>query len=106
VGGTKRGRQAFIENFSGVSTRWTNTAFDITDRLAAPGKAALFGSFMLVSTKLGQSVTSPFAVLAHVQDGEITYFQYMEDTFATARSFRSSGTWTIEADPAGPVIQV
>jgi uncharacterized protein len=104
--GTKHGRQGFIDNFSGVSTRWTNTAFDITDRLSSPNSAAVFGSFTLVSTKLGRSVTSPFAVLAHVQDGRITYFQYMEDTFATARSFRSGGTWTIEADPRGEVLQV
>jgi hypothetical protein len=39
------------------------------------------------------------AVLAKVIDGRITYFQYMEDTFATARSFRSGGTWTIDAAP-------
>ena len=104
--GTKHGRAAFVSNFLGVSTRWTNTAFEITDTFSGPEKAALFGSFTLVSNKLNQSVTSPFAILAHVHDGLITYFLYMEDTFATARSFRSGGTWTIEADPGGEVVHV
>jgi hypothetical protein len=34
--------------------------------------------------------------------GEIIYFLFMEGTFATARTFRRAGTWTIRTDPNGP----
>jgi len=30
----------------------------------------------------------------------------MEGSFATARSFRSGGTWTISSDPDGHAIEV
>ena len=29
----------------------------------------------------------------------MTYMQFMEDTFATASSFRSGGTWKFQSDP-------
>ncbi|MER7043694.1 hypothetical protein [Streptomyces jumonjinensis] len=61
--------------------------------------AAVFGTFTLRSVRLGKAATSPFAVLSRVHDGRIAYMQYMEDTFATALTFRSGGAWTIEADP-------
>lgn len=103
--GTKHGRAAFVENFRGVTTRWTNEAFEIHTTVGEGDAVALFGSFTQRSVKLGQSVTSALAVLARVRDDRITFFQYMEDTFATAMSFRSGGSWTIDADPdaAAPI---
>jgi uncharacterized protein len=104
--GTKHGRQAFIDNFAGVRHSWTNEVFEATDVLTDGERVALFGTFTLRSVSLGKAATSPVAVLAKVADGRITYFQYMEDTFATARTFRSGGTWTIHADPTGDPIEV
>jgi ketosteroid isomerase-like protein len=104
--GTKHGRSAFIDNFTGVTTRWTREAFTITDTVEQNDKVALFGQFSLRSVTLGQAVTSALVVFAKVQAGQITYFQYMEDTFATALSFRTGGSWTIAADPTGKQIQV
>jgi uncharacterized protein len=98
--GTKQGACAFVENFKGVRSRWTNDSFEITDTVEQDGNVAIFGRFTLRSLTLGQATDSPFAVFAKVVDGRIAYFQYMEDTFATARTFRESGTWTIRADPA------
>lgn len=97
--GTKRGKDVFIDNFTGVTTRWTNEAFEITDTVEQDQKVALFGSFTQRSVTLGHAVTSALVVFATVSDDRITFFQYMEDTFATARSFREGGTWTIRADP-------
>jgi uncharacterized protein len=51
-------------------------------------------------------VTSPFAVLANVENGKVVYTQFVEDSFATARSFRSGGTRTIQSDPDGSQIAV
>lgn len=33
-----------------------------------------------------------------VENGLITYFQYMEDTYASAASFRVAGKWIIQQD--------
>jgi uncharacterized protein len=98
--GTSHGRDAFVENFTGVTTRWNNEAFEIIDTVEQDEKVALFGSFTLRSVTLGHAATSVLAVFARVADGRITFFQYMEDTFATALTFRAGGTWTIHADPA------
>jgi hypothetical protein len=51
-------------------------------------------------------VTSPFAILVRVSGGLITYLQVMEDTYATAASFRSAGSWTVHGDPAGRPVEV
>ena len=71
-----------------------------------PGKVAVFGRMKYASTVLAKTVISPFAVYAKVADGKIVYAQLMEDSFATARSFRSGGTWTISSDPDGHTIEV
>jgi hypothetical protein len=41
---------------------------------------------LLSSTVLGEVVTSPFVVLAKVEAGKVVFTQFMEDSFATARS--------------------
>jgi uncharacterized protein len=97
--GTKHGEQVFASNFRGVTTCWTNDAFEIRETIEEGEKVALFGSFTLRSTVLNKSATSAFAVFAKVRDDKIQYFQYMENTFATARSFLESGTWVFRADP-------
>jgi uncharacterized protein len=97
--GTKHGKAAFVENFRGVRKQWTLQEFTPLETLIDGENVALFGRFTLKSVTLGRVVTSPMAVLAKVTNGRITYFQYMEDTVATARSFRSGGAWTINADP-------
>lgn len=97
--GTKHGQGAFTENFTGITTRWNNEAFEITDTVEQSEQVVLFGTFTQRSVKLGQAATSALVVFAKVSGDRITFFQYMEDTFATALSFRSGGTWTIDADP-------
>ena len=105
--GTKHGRDAFVENFAGVTTCWKPEAFHVTDTVSEGERVALFGSFTLRSLNLGKAATSAFAVFAKVRDDRICYFQFMEDTFATARTFRSGGAWTIETDlNAGEPIEV
>ncbi|MQS38003.1 nuclear transport factor 2 family protein [Streptomyces katsurahamanus] len=97
--GASKGRQAFVYTFTNVMTRWNLEGFEYTDTLGDDRGAAVFGTFTLRSVRLGKAATSPFAVVSRVHDGRITYMQYMEDTFATALTFRSGGAWTIEADP-------
>ena len=62
---------------------------------------AVFGTFTYKSNTLRKVATSPFSILAKVKNGKIVYFQFMEDTFATAATFRVSGHWRIHSDPKG-----
>lgn len=66
----------------------------------------VFGRFTYESTVLSKSVTSPFSVFAKVRNGRCTYMQFMEDTFATAASFRSGGSWAFQSDPEGTEIAI
>jgi hypothetical protein len=38
------------------------------------------------SHSLGNVVSSPFSILVKVVDGQVTYLQFLEDTYATAAS--------------------
>jgi uncharacterized protein len=105
--GTGHGRDALRKTFSDVARYWQIEGFDLGDVFGDDsGKVAIFGRMKYRSKILGKTVVSPFAVCARVADGKIVYAQFMEDTFATARSFRSSGTWTIKSDSEGHAIEV
>jgi uncharacterized protein len=104
--GTGHGSQALLQTFTDVGRFWSIDNFEILDIFGSDNRVAAFGTFTYTSTVLGQKVTSPFAVLAKVENGKIVYTQFMEDSFATARSFRSGGTWTVQSDPDGSVVEV
>ena len=100
--GTRRdGPKALVETYARVGRYWANESFEIEDVIEGKDKAAVFGRFTYRSITLGKVVTSPFAILAHVADGRVTHMQFMEDTFATAASFRVGGEAVFRADPDG-----
>ena len=94
--GTRKGRQIYIDTFSNVGTYWEVNDFQITDLISEGETVAVFGQFNYTSVEVGHRFTSPLAIKATVKDGLITFFQFMEDTYASARSFRKSGTWEIQ----------
>jgi uncharacterized protein len=104
--GTGHGKQALLKTFTDVARYWQIEEFNLGDVFGDGERVAVFGSMKYRSTLLGKTVSSPFAVFARVSNGKITYSQFMEDTFATARSFRSGGTWTVNSDPEGSTIEV
>ena len=104
--GTAYGPDAFKGAFGGVIRHWTNENFEIDEIFGEGERVAVFGHFTYRSITLGQATTSPFAIFARVGDGKITEWLFMEDTFATARTFRSGGTWTIQAEPDGDTLEV
>ena len=105
--GTGHGRDALRKTFSDVARYGQIEEFELGDVFGDDsGKVAVFGRMKYASTVLAKTVISPFAVYAEVADGKIVYAQLMEDSFATARSFRSGGTWTISSDPDGHTIEV
>jgi ketosteroid isomerase-like protein len=104
--GTSTGRQAFIDTFTKVDTWWEAEEFHITDIFGSGEDVAVFGEFTYRSVATGKTVHSPFAIHAKVRDSQIVFFQFMEDTFATGRSFSPRGSWTIKNDPDGPEFEV
>jgi ketosteroid isomerase-like protein len=96
--GTSRGPQAFLDNLGLMFTRWENQAFNVTTMFASGEKVAVFGDFRYKSHSLGKTVSSPFSILVKVVDGKVTYLQFLEDSYATAASFRKNGSWTIQTE--------
>ena len=104
--GTNQGAKGLVQTFIDVGRYWTTDAFQIQDSFENKDGAAIFGSFTYTSTRLGKTVTSPFSVLARGGNGKLSYVQFMEDTFATVRSFRESGEYLIKANPNGAELSV
>ncbi|MFD1703517.1 nuclear transport factor 2 family protein [Methylopila henanensis] len=104
--GANEGTKGLVQTFLDVSRYWTVKDFRIQDSFENKDGAAIFGFFTYTSTILGKTVTSPFAVLARGENGKLSYVQFMEDTFATVRSFRESGEYLIKARPDGPATSV
>jgi uncharacterized protein len=104
--GTSRGAEAILKTFHAVADFWVVDSFTPEEIFGEAGNVAVFGRFTYTSTKLRKTVTSPFAILCKVVDGKIIYMQFMEDTFCTASSFRSSGTWKFQSDPHGGEVEI
>jgi uncharacterized protein len=104
--GTSRGPQAFLDNLGKMFTRWENQAFNVATMFGSDENVAVFGDFRYKSRSLGKVVSSPFAILVKVVDGKVTYLQFLEDTYATAASFRKSGSWIVQTEPDGEPFEV
>jgi uncharacterized protein len=96
--GTSHGPQAFLENLGEMFSRWENQAFNVTTIFASEENVAVFGDFRYRSNSLGKVVSSPFSILVKVVDGKVTYLQFLEDSYATAASFRKDGSWTVQTE--------
>ena|SRR5258708_847250 len=104
--GTAHGPQAFLDNLGNMFSRWENQAFNVTTMFAAEENVAVFGDFRYKSYSLNKVVTSPFSIHVKVVDGQVTFVQFQEDTYATAASFRKEGTWTVQTEPDAPPFKV
>ncbi len=104
--GTNRGPQSIVDTFKGIGRVWETKAFEVRDVIANEQSVAMFGSFTYKTRTLGKEITSPFALLARVTSGKISYVQFLEDTFGTAGSFRASGTWHFRGVATGGDIRV
>ena len=104
--GTGHGPQGIVDTFVAVGRFWAVESFELLDVFGSGENVAVFGRFTYTSRKIGRTVTTPFAILAKVADGKLTYMQFMEDTFATGMSFRTRGVWQFESDPDGGEVTV
>ena len=99
--GTGTGAAAVLDTYTRVGRFWHSEAFEIEELFGEGENVAVFGRFTYRSVTLGKAITSPFAILAKVRDGQVTFMQFMEDTFGTASTFRSGGVATYRSDPDG-----
>ena len=104
--GTSHGPQAFLDNLGTMFTRWENQAFNVTTMFASEENVAVFGDFRYRSNSLGKVVSSPFSIMVKVVDGKVTYLQFLEDSYATASSFRKHGSWVVQTEPGAEPFQV
>src|ERR1700751_5542050 len=104
--GTSRGPQAFLDNLGMMFTRWENQAFNVSAMFASDENVAVFGDFRYRSHSLGKVVSSPFSIFLKVVDGQVTYLQFLEDSYATASSFRKSGSWIVQTEPDAEPVEV
>ena len=104
--GTGHGADAISKTFRDVSQYWNIDSFNPEAIFGEGENVAVFGRFTYTSTKLRKAVTSPLAIFCRVRDGKVTYMQFMEDTFATAASFRSGGSWKFQSDPRGGEVEI
>jgi uncharacterized protein len=104
--GTGQGADAIIKTFHDVGEFWSIDSFTPETTFGEGENVAVFGRFTYTSTKLGKTITSPFAIFCKVKDGKVTYMQFMEDTFCTASSFRSGGKWKFQSDPRGGEVRI
>ena len=104
--GTSHGPQAVLDNLGEMFTRWENQAFNVTEIFASGENVAVFGDFRYRSKSLDKIVSSPFSIHVKVVDGKVTYLQFLEDSYATASSFRKSGTWTVQAEVGAKPVEV
>ena len=104
--GTSQGPQAFLDNLGTMFARWENQAFNVTAMFGADENVAVFGDFRYRSHSLGKVVSSPFSILVKVVDGQVTFLQFQEDSYATAASFRKEGSWTVQTEPDVAPFQV
>ena len=104
--GTSHGPQAFFGNLSEMFTRWENQAFNVTTMFASGENVAVFGDFRYRSKSLDKVVTSPFSILVKVVNGKVTNLQFLEDSYATASSFRKDGSWIVQTEPGADPFQV
>ena len=106
AGTSQGGPEAVVATYSRVGRYWENEGFEVEEVIEEEGRVAMFGRFTYRSITLGKAVTSPFAILARVADGRVTYMQFMEDTFGTAATFRSGGEAIYRANPDGEEVRL
>ena len=73
---------------------------------ASDENVSVFGDFRYKSHSLGKVVSSPFSLLVKVVDGQVTYAQFLEDSYATASSFRKDGSWAVQTEASAEPFRV
>jgi uncharacterized protein len=82
--GTHKGPEEIVTVLTKISQVWEIKAFEVRDVIEQGNSVAMFGSFTYRGRTSGLEIKSPFAILAKVTNGKLSYIQFMEDTFGTS----------------------
>ena len=104
--GPGQGAEAIVRAFTLLRRAWDTVMFEAEHIFASGGDVAIFGHLTYRSTAMGKTVTTPFAIRAEVTESKVSFMQFMEDTFGTAASFRSGGSWRFRTFPGSDEISV
>lgn len=91
MAGISKDRKDYVYPFANVDTYWNVGDFQITDILSEGETVTVFDQFTYTSVITQHTFTSPFSIQIIVKAGLITYFQFMEDTYAAVASFQVVG---------------
>src|SRR5712672_998232 len=91
--GHKSGRTAIIDFVRDSRAMLERISFEVHDILAGDSRAVILGSLASKLKRNGNVVTTDFAIVLTVANGEIVRFQMLEDSFAVSQMAR--GFFTI-----------
>jgi ketosteroid isomerase-like protein len=86
--GRKSGRAAIIDLVRDSRAMLERISFEVHDTLAGENRAVILGSLASKLKRNGKVVTTDFAIVLTVANGEIVRFQMLEDSFAVSKMAR------------------
>jgi ketosteroid isomerase-like protein len=86
--GHKSGRAAITDFVRDSRAMIERISFEVHDILASDNRAAILGSLTSKLKRNGKVVTTDFAIVLTVANGEIVRFQILEDSFAVSQMAR------------------
>ena len=86
--GHKSGRAAITDFIRDSRAMIERIRFEVHDILASDNRAAILGSLTSKLKRNGNVVTTDFAIVLTVANGEIVRFQMLEDSFAVSQMAR------------------
>ena len=86
--GRKSGRAAITDFVRDSRAMIERISFEVHDILAGDNRAVILGSLASKLKRNGKVVTTDFAIVLTVANGEIVRFQMLEDSFAVSKMAR------------------
>ena len=87
--GHKSGRGAITDFVRDSRAMLERISFEVHDILASDKRAVILGSLASKLKRTGKIITTDFAIILTVSNGEIVRFQMLEDSFAVSQVARN-----------------
>ena len=89
--GESRGKDEIFAFLGVFSTNLTTTLWENTDAFASGDTVAVFGRMNGIVTKSGKETGEfTFALRAKVRDGQVTLWNWFEDSFAVSKAYHAA----------------
>ena len=84
--GRQSGRQAVRNFLAATATSIVRTGLEIDEILASDTRAVVVGRLASCVKRTGRTITTDFALVMTIAEGQITRFQMLEDSFAVSQA--------------------